>query len=134
MTENSTFRFPVSVKGVVFFGTRVPLLLNERNEWELPGGKVVKLERIEDCLEREPEEKLGISARVGQILGCYNYNIADRWPVMVVGYRCHTGDPPDRCRVSREHKELQLIDISSLNRFNVPEAYRSWIRLAFEQR
>ena len=33
-------RFPVSVKGVLLEGDRVVLLLNERNEWELPGGRL----------------------------------------------------------------------------------------------
>jgi hypothetical protein len=31
--------FPVSVKGVVVRDGRVLLLRNERDEWELPGGK-----------------------------------------------------------------------------------------------
>ena len=29
---------PVSVKGVLIEGACVVLLMNERNEWELPGG------------------------------------------------------------------------------------------------
>jgi len=32
--------FPVSVKGVVVRDGRVLLLRNERDEWELPGGKL----------------------------------------------------------------------------------------------
>ena len=52
-------RFPVSVKGVLLEDDRVVLLLNDRDEWELPGGR---LERGEDpiaCLERELAEELG---------------------------------------------------------------------------
>ena len=55
----SGMRFPVSVKGVLLEGDRVVLLLNERDEWELPGGR---LERGEDpvaCLERESAEEPG---------------------------------------------------------------------------
>ncbi len=51
--------FPVSVKGVLLEGDRVVLLENERQEWELPGGR---LERGEDpiaCLTREFAEELG---------------------------------------------------------------------------
>ena len=33
-------RFPVSVKGVAVQHGMVLLLQNERNEWELPGGKL----------------------------------------------------------------------------------------------
>jgi 8-oxo-dGTP pyrophosphatase MutT (NUDIX family) len=35
-----THAFPVSVKGVAVQGGRVLLLRNERDEWELPGGKL----------------------------------------------------------------------------------------------
>jgi putative ATPase len=33
-------RFPVSIKGVLEVGGRIVLLRNERDEWELPGGKL----------------------------------------------------------------------------------------------
>ena len=32
--------FAVSIKGVVFIDDRVVLLKNEREEWELPGGRL----------------------------------------------------------------------------------------------
>jgi len=62
-------RFPVSVKGVLFEEDQVVLLLNERDEWELPGGR---LERGEDpvvCLEREFAEELGVEVRPGGVPG-----------------------------------------------------------------
>src|SRR5262249_26039233 len=45
--------FPVSVKGLVFWGNRIPLLLNERDEWELPGGRLELDETPEACACRE---------------------------------------------------------------------------------
>lgn len=32
--------FPVSIKGVVVSDDRVLLLKNDRDEWELPGGRI----------------------------------------------------------------------------------------------
>ena len=32
--------FPVSIKGVLYDGGKIVLLENERNEWELPGGRL----------------------------------------------------------------------------------------------
>jgi hypothetical protein len=37
--------FPVSVKGVTVQAGKVLLLENERAEWELPGGKLLRLPR-----------------------------------------------------------------------------------------
>ena len=42
--------FPVCVKGVVSVGGKVPLLKNEREEWELPGGKLETEESPEVCV------------------------------------------------------------------------------------
>ena len=51
--DNQAYRFPVSVKGVVLHAERVVLLKNEREEWELPGGKLELGESPEDCVTRE---------------------------------------------------------------------------------
>ena len=54
--DNTAYRFPVSVKGIVYFNGKVVLLKNERDEWELPGGKLELGETPEACVIREIEE------------------------------------------------------------------------------
>ncbi len=49
---SATHRFPVSVKGVGLDGARVVLLRNEREEWELPGGKLEPGQGAEECVVR----------------------------------------------------------------------------------
>lgn len=51
--DNLAYRFPVSVKGVVMRDAQVALLHNERNEWELSGGKLESDESPEQCVVRE---------------------------------------------------------------------------------
>ena len=68
-------RFPVSAKGVLLERGRVVLLLNERDEWDLPGDR---LERGEDpvaCLEREFAEELGAEVVADRILDCWLYPV-----------------------------------------------------------
>ena len=51
--------FPVSIKGVLVEAGRVVLLENERDEWELPGGRLEPGEAPMTCLVREFAEELG---------------------------------------------------------------------------
>jgi 8-oxo-dGTP pyrophosphatase MutT (NUDIX family) len=59
--------FPVSVKGVAVQGGRVLLLENERNEWELPGGKLELREDPADCVVREIREEAGWKVTAGAV-------------------------------------------------------------------
>ena len=51
--------YPVSVKGVVVRAGRVLLLHNERQEWELPGGRLELGESPPQCVAREIAEETG---------------------------------------------------------------------------
>jgi len=75
MSDGLAARFPVSVKGVVERGGRFVLLKNERDEWELPGGKLEPGETIEDCLVREIAEELNLSTRIGRPLNNWVYYV-----------------------------------------------------------
>src|SRR5207302_10175320 len=52
---------PISVKGVLIHQHRVLLLLNERGEWDLPGGRPDPGEDHRAALEREVREETGLS-------------------------------------------------------------------------
>ena len=52
---------PISVKGVLIHEDRVLLLLNERGEWDLPGGRPDAGEDHRAALEREVREETGLA-------------------------------------------------------------------------
>lgn len=127
INDNSAYRFPVSVKGVVLIGSQVVLLKNERNEWELPGGKLEPGESPEICVVREIEEELSIKARLGPLVDAWVYNIAAGVDVFIVAYGCLVeGNPAIVC--SSEHKEARLFDLDQIDQLNMPELYRRSIR------
>jgi 8-oxo-dGTP pyrophosphatase MutT (NUDIX family) len=121
-------RFPVSVKGVIFLDARVVLLLNEREEWELPGGRLEAGEDPADCLAREVSEELGIGVVVDSILDCWRYEIAGKGDVVIVTYGCRPRDAT-KVRISAEHKALGLFGMDELDGLNMPDGYRQSIRV-----
>ncbi|MBK8160008.1 MAG: NUDIX domain-containing protein [Rhodospirillaceae bacterium] len=67
------------MKGVLLVANEVVLLKNERDEWELPGGRLEAGEEPDLCLAREITEELGIAVRVADLLDCWRYPVlADR--------------------------------------------------------
>jgi ribosomal protein S18 acetylase RimI-like enzyme/8-oxo-dGTP pyrophosphatase MutT (NUDIX family) len=122
-----TQRFPVSVKGVVMRGDGVALLRNERDEWELPGGKLELGERPEECVAREVGEELGLAVTTGPILDSWLYHIFEGADVLVVTYGCQA-PPFDGLRLSAEHREARLVRLDELDALPMPEGYRRSIR------
>ena len=86
--DNQAYRYPVSVKGVIQSHGRFVLLKNERDEWELPGGKLQLCETPEDCVAREITEEVGLAVKVGAILDTWVYHISEGVYVLIVTYGC----------------------------------------------
>nr|WP_315593595.1 NUDIX domain-containing protein [uncultured Cupriavidus sp.] len=104
-------RFPISVKGVMLVGAQVILLKNERDEWELPGGKLEPGEDILECLAREIDEELSVAARIGDLLDAWVYPIHSV-EVVILTYECHISADVSP-KISHEHKELGRFPIVS---------------------
>ena len=119
--------FPVSIKGVVFVGERVVLLKNEREEWELPGGRLEAGEAPPVCVVREIREELAIDVTAEKLLDCWLYEVLPGREVVIVTYGCrHDGD--GIVRVSHEHSAVGQFDLSELDGLPMPEGYRRSIR------
>lgn len=126
--------FPISVKGVVLDSTdRVLLLKNERDEWELPGGRIEIGETPEQCVTREVFEETRWKVTTGPVLDTWMYyiNAAERH-VFVVTYGCHPDSDVDPV-LSHEHKEIGLFSQAEVARLNMPDGYRRSIATWFDQ-
>ncbi|MGW8391807.1 DinB family protein [Pseudoduganella sp. HUAS MS19] len=118
--------YPVSVKGVFCAPDgRVVLLKNEREEWELPGGRIEDGETAAACLAREVWEELGVRVDVGAPLDSYLFEVVPGKKVFVVTYGCtlQGGFVPV---LSHEHKEVGLFARDALPA-GLPEGYRASI-------
>lgn len=128
--------WPVSVKGVALdTHDRVLLLKNERDEWELPGGRLeigspdgTRLPDLspEAALEREIREETGWKVTAGPLVdgGTWIYRpIPDR-RVLIVTYGCIVLTPDRPPAPSHEHQQLGMFPVGEVPRLNMPDGYK----------
>jgi mutator protein MutT len=118
------YQLPISVKLVVDYHGTVPLLRNERNEWELPGGKLEPGESPEHTVCREVAEELGLTIATVQIIDTWVYEITPTRHVFIVSYGAvYTGQ--EHLTVSAEHKQLGVFSYDDIPDLHMPEPYKS---------
>jgi 8-oxo-dGTP pyrophosphatase MutT (NUDIX family) len=119
--------FPISVKGVVVLDGRVLLLKNERDEWELPGGKLEVGEEPERCVAREVAEEVGWQVETGPILDAWLYHIFEGRDVFIVTYGCHLDAAAAPPMLSAEHSAVGLFTEDEIPGLNMPAGYKKSI-------
>lgn len=118
-------RFPVSIKGVLTINDQFVLLKNEREEWELPGGRIEAGETPELCVVREIEEELGLKAAVATLLDTWLFEVVPGKQVFIVTYACRaTGVTSAQLQLSHEHKEVGLFSLEAALALNMPDGYK----------
>jgi 8-oxo-dGTP pyrophosphatase MutT (NUDIX family) len=125
--DNDACRFPVSVKGVIIRGGKVILLRNEREEWELPGGKLEPSESPEGCLAREIAEELRLEIVPESVLAPWIYTIVPGVNVLILTYGCLESSRDDAI-LSDEHKELRWFPLAEVDALRMPDGYKASIR------
>ena len=125
--DNRAYRFPFSVKGVVFQDANVIRLTNEREEWELPGGKLEPGESPEGCVVREIEEELGLRVRIGPVLDTWLYHLHEGVDVLIITYGCYV-DLSSKVVHSPEHRAVGTFSLDELKALKMPEGYKKSIR------
>jgi 8-oxo-dGTP pyrophosphatase MutT (NUDIX family) len=125
--DNNAYRFPVSVKGVLIRVGKVILVRNERDEWELPGGKLELSESPRQCLMREIEEELRLSIEPESILDSWTYTIVPGVHVLILTFGCSETSRAEAV-LSDEHKELRWFSLGEVDGLKMPEGYKTSIR------
>src|SRR5438270_11632491 len=127
------YRLPISVKAALLDGDRVCLLLNERDQWELPGGRLEAGESPEACLAREAREELGFDVAVEALVDARFFQPAPDKQIFVVLYRCRRLSDAEVV-LSEEHREVGWYRLEELAGLTMPEGTLQSLEKALEGR
>ena len=134
----NTYSVPVSVKGVVFENDKVWLRKNERDEWELPGGKLDKGEQPIETVKRELNEELGFTISVVGIVHAYVYTVkhsgGEGEGVLVITYLCKIEEKTQKFETEGEAGSAQFASFSQeeIRLLPMPQFYKEAIKNAWE--
>lgn len=128
-----SLNYPTSIKGVVIHDGRVLLLLNERDEWDLPGGRPEPGEEHRAALVREVREETGLAVEVGALVDEHLFEVLPQRFVRIAAYAC-TLETDGTIALSPEHREACWVALTALGERIagrlVPAGYLGAIRQA----
>ncbi|MBS0221114.1 MAG: NUDIX domain-containing protein [Proteobacteria bacterium] len=126
----------LSIKGVVIHDGCVLLLLNDRDEWELPGGRPEPGEHHRTALAREIREETGLDVEVGALVDEHQFEVLPGRLVQIVAYVC-TPARVTAVTLSHEHVDMRWVPLAELGETiagrRLPGGYLGAIRQAISQ-
>ena len=115
-TDHFADFFPVSVKGLLLEDGKLLLLKNERGEWDLPGGKIVKNGNLKGTLVREIKEETNLNITVkGFVLADLFKVLKSEVFITIFSVESMDNDP---ILISKEHVSYDLFALNEIKELN----------------
>ena len=132
-------QLPISVKGIVFEEDSVWLRKNERDEWELPGGKIDEGEQLMETVTRELREELGFEVEAVKVIHAWMYKIKksqdESSDVPVLSYLCRLISKTGGFEIDSEagKAEFRKFSLEEIGKLNMPDFYKEAIHLGWNE-
>ena len=123
---------PVSAKAVVVSGQKILLLRQANGDWDLPGGKVDRKERVWDGLLREVWEETRIKVDPVELLTAGTRKRSSRNERLTISFLCAAKKPlrKKHIRLSTEHDGFALVDFREAKRLKLRKHHAAAIAAA----
>ena len=108
----------------------VLLVLNDRDEWELPGGRLEPGESPEQCVQREFQEETGLIVTVDKIIDSWVYPVLPDREVLIVTYRCLDLAELPAVTISDEHQASRWVPLGDCPTYTMPAGYLRSIHMS----
>lgn len=120
--------FPVSVKGLFLDQGKILLLKNEREEWDLPGGKILEGSDIKSTLSREVLEETNLKIEIGELLMADLFEVVES-KVFITIFKINTTDARP-IQISKEHIGYDFFSFDELDKIKTAP----WVPLLVKQK
>lgn len=110
-------KFPVSVKSLIFDDKRFLLTKNERDEWDIPGGKIENNHNVIETLVREVKEELNITIDNYNILLAKKYLFRKQEIIVIIYNSKITNEDP--ISLSFENIDYNFFSYNELNQLKL---------------
>lgn len=125
MTNTSSV-LPHKIIGVAVIWNNLEQILIDRRRaegamgglWEFPGGKIEPGETVEECIQREIYEELGIEIAVGEHLITIDHTYTELRVTLTVHHCQHLAGVPQ----ALECDEIRWVNLADLEHFAFPKA------------
>lgn len=123
----------ISAKAIVMDDNGVWLRQNERNDWELPGGRVSEGEQPDETVVREVREELGMTYQHADLVDMFVWkkDFGTNVYIGIVTYLCHGMQKVGDFELFGEAGEAQFQQFKlteALALKNLPEVYKKALR------
>ena len=124
-TDEISDKFPISIKAILIEEEKVLCLKNERDEWDLPGGKISFGENPEDCLVREVKEETNLVIGDLNFHRLLNVNFNDV-NIFLVVYKAKISCD-NHIIESYEHSDYNFFSKTEISKLNMPICYKDML-------
>jgi|TARA_B100000315_G_C14080040_1_gene364461 8-oxo-dGTP diphosphatase len=119
---------PVAAKGVILRDGRFLLIRKTNGTWDLPGGKLMRGEDVEEGLVREILEETGLETSPKALLDCFVRHRKNGKGKLVVTYLCDEVAGGDEIELSEEHVEARFYSADEVFDLDFNENYERTFR------